>query len=181
MNRFIILTLSAIMWSVTSIAQTSYDPESGVIMYSDADNTMAYEPMEAPSSQKKTSNGTSKAKSVDDNNYAHRTIKDLAIYPAFDKYKRHKNANLSVIEKPNKIFMTLNVNDSPEIIKEITKLVEEDKKKSSNVIVNYSENKDSFMINLPTEYGKVTIFYDVFLDKNNCSLVISGPTGPSED
>ena len=129
------------------------------------------------STSKSTSTSTSNGKTVTSvavsksGGESEITIVDqLNVFPLFgDKYKRHPDCVLTVIENQNSKFRELKVNNNAGLVKEIRALVEKDAENSFNVVRTY--NKDSDVVVMNGEYGSVG--YTEYLDNASCSVFIS--------
>lgn len=80
-------------------------------------------------------------------------ISQLAIFPLFNKYKRHPNVKLTEIDG-NQIYRGLTISDSPQVMAEIRKAIESDSKKAFNIVKSYDESNDNIVLNIKVK-GRV--------------------------
>ena len=120
-----------------------------------------------------TSNGksvTSVATSRSGDQQSAKSVEHLHVYPLFgDKYKRHPDCVLTVIENQYSKFRELKVNNNPGLVRDIRSLVEQDAALSPNVVRTYNQDSDQIIMN--GEYGSVG--YTEYLDNASCSIFIS--------
>ena len=98
------------------------------------------------------------------------SIVQLSSYPVFDKYKRHKDCVLTVINNPTMNYRELKVNGNAKIVAEIRALVEKDISLSDNVIRNYKESSDDIV----AIYGFGTLGYTEYINTDSCKIFIGG-------
>ncbi len=181
MKKSILFTVAVFMCALGASAQTTQTEQTEeypiisdtAYAYSASPSeseTPSAEPQKTTSSKNSISSDSEKVTKVE-------SMKDLAIYPLFEKYKRNKKTRLSVIDQSRSTFMTLDVYGDPEIMKEVSNLVDEVMEKNANSIIkNYDETSDEFVVSVPfTNKSGCTIIYRVNLDGKHCSLSINGP------
>lgn len=184
MNRILLFALSLLISALAANAQnesmTSEADNAAAVDSSVMEYAMASADGQSSNSQKKTTRVIRSGSSGKGNKeaYVYPSIKNLAVFPLLEKYKRNKATELSVIQNsPNRVFITLEVRGDAAIVKEVNALVEKDKKNCANTIVKYNENTDDYIIGLQTEDGDCTLMYTVDVKGNRCSLSISGASG----
>ena len=99
-----------------------------------------------------------------------KSVDQLNVYQLFgDKYKRHPDCVLTVIENSNSKYRELKVNNNAKLVKAVHALVEKDAAQSPNVVRTYNQDLDQVIVNV----GYISIGYTEEIDKASCSIFIS--------
>ena len=193
MKRFIIVLFTAVLWTIAVNAQTS-DLVTALLTpdeLMDNSNTEAVRigndeqinaSPESQDSKKGRSRSVSKSVSTsngktvsttsiaDSGGEGIKNVESLAVYELFgDKYKRVKGCTLTVIDDKSNNYRSLRVDDNAEVVNEIKRLINIDKKKATNITETYTADSDKIFMN----FGGISVGFDDYINRNGCNIFIS--------
>lgn len=192
MKRFLIVLFAAVSMNMAMDAQTNdlvtvlLNPKESVDNTDEGEgrignDDLAYFDENTPENKKGGSKSVSKSVSTSNGKTVSTTstavsgegvknVESLAVFELFgDKYKRAKGCTLTVIDGNKKKFRSLDVSGNAEIVNEIKRLVNIDKKKAKNITETYTANTDDIIMN----FGGISVGFNGYLNRNDCTIFMS--------
>lgn len=95
-----------------------------------------------------------------------------------DKYKNSPNTSITIVNSPGNSFRSIKVDNDPKIVKEMVRLVNEDRRQAQNTVEKYrGGNVYKLILNIPVEDGCASIGFDRYSDADaRLFISITSPT-----